>query len=49
MPSVFGEGELTLAPGQTARMQLDLLGQLVPVRFGLNPSNILTSKGGIVE
>ena len=49
MPTSFGQGQITLAAGQTARMQLTLLGTLVPVRFGLNPSNILTSKGGIVE
>jgi hypothetical protein len=50
MPTSFGAGQITLAPGQTARMQLTLLGTLVPVRFGLNPSNILTGgKGGMVE
>jgi hypothetical protein len=49
MPTSFGQGQITLAGGQTARMQLTLLGMLVPVRFGLNPSNLLTSKGGIVE
>jgi hypothetical protein len=50
MPSLFGQGQITLAAGQTALMQLTLLGTLVPVRFGLNPSNILTGgKGGIVE
>jgi hypothetical protein len=49
MPTSFGQGQITLAAGQTARMQLTLLGTLVPVRFGLNPSNILTSKDGIVE
>jgi hypothetical protein len=53
MPSYFGVGQITLAAGQTARMQLTLLGVLMPVRIGLNPSFMLDfgneGIGGLVE
>jgi hypothetical protein len=53
MPSEFGAGQITLASGQTARMQLTLLGVLVPLSSRLNPSYMLNfrgdSVGGIVE
>jgi hypothetical protein len=53
MPSEFGAGKITLAPGQTARMQLILLGVIVPVSSRLNPSFMLNFRadavGGLVE
>jgi hypothetical protein len=53
MPSNFGAGKITLAPGQTARMQLTVLGVIVPVSSRLNPSYMLNFRadavGGLVE
>jgi hypothetical protein len=48
MPSEFGAGQITLASGQTARMQLTLLGVIVPVSSRLNPSYMLNFRGDTV-
>ena len=48
MPSDFGVGQITLASGQTARMQLTLLGVIVPVSSRLNPSYMLNFRGDAV-
>jgi hypothetical protein len=48
MPSNFGAGQITLASGQTARMQLTLMGVIVPVSSRLNPSFMLNFRGDAV-